>query len=173
MHKWRWSLRDDCAASSPYSNCVNLPSVLWRCLLGGKKSIRSVKTEWWGAGVVICLEWGADLLMAQLMLLPLTVSCFSEIQIGFTFLVPTHLGSPGKEPLNGCCFCCQFIDDISANWLNWPTGYPVNSLPATYGSVKYGTGTQRVDWSRPRATKKLNKAATQSDKTEQHQYATV
>jgi len=43
------------------------------------------KTEWWAAGVVICLERGADLHMAQLMPLPLTVSCFSEIQIGFTF----------------------------------------------------------------------------------------
>jgi len=53
------------------------------------------KTECWGAGVVICLERGADLHMAQLMLLPLTVSCFSKIQIGFTFLVPAHLGSPG------------------------------------------------------------------------------
>ena len=38
----------------------------------------------------------------QLMPLPLTVSCFSKIQIGFTFLVPAHLGSPGKGPLNGC-----------------------------------------------------------------------
>ena len=56
------------------------------------------KTEWWGAGVVICLERGADLHMAQLM--PLTVSCFSKIQIGFTSLVPAHLGSPGKGPLN-------------------------------------------------------------------------
>ena len=37
--------------------------------------------------MVICLERGADLHMAQLMPLPLTVSCFSEIQIGFTFLV--------------------------------------------------------------------------------------
>jgi len=53
------------------------------------------KTEWWGAGMVVCLEQkkqGADLHMAQLMPLPLTVSCFSKIQIGFTFLVP---GSPG------------------------------------------------------------------------------
>jgi len=41
------------------------------------------KTEWWGAGVVISLERGADLHMAQLMPLPLTVSCFSKIQIGF------------------------------------------------------------------------------------------
>jgi len=40
--------------------------------------------------------------MAQLMPLPLTVSCFSKIQVGFTFLVPAHLGSPGKGPLNGC-----------------------------------------------------------------------
>jgi len=39
--------------------------------------------------------------MAQLMPLPLTVSCFNKIQIGFTFLVPARLGSPGKGPLNG------------------------------------------------------------------------
>jgi len=64
------------------------------------------KTEWWGAGMVICLERGADLHVAQLMPLPLTVSCFSKIQIGFTFLQPAHLGSPGKGPLNVCvCFC--------------------------------------------------------------------
>ena len=52
--------------------------------------------------MVICLERGADLHMTQLMPLPLTVSCFSKIQIGFTYLVPAHLGSPGKGPLNGC-----------------------------------------------------------------------
>jgi len=43
--------------------------------------------------MVICLRRGADLRMTQLMPLPLTVSCFSKIQIGFTFLVPAHLGS--------------------------------------------------------------------------------
>jgi len=58
----------------------------------------------WGAGVVICLELGADLHMAQLMPVPLTVSCFSKIQIGFTFLVPAHPGSPGKT---GVCVRCQ------------------------------------------------------------------
>ena len=52
--------------------------------------------------MVFCLERDADLHMAQLMPLPLTVSCFSKIQIGFTFLVPARLGSPGKGPLNGC-----------------------------------------------------------------------
>ena len=66
------------------------------------------KLEWWGTGVVICLERGADFHMAQLMPLALTVSCFSKIQIGFTFLVPAHLGCPGKGPLNGCCCCCCF-----------------------------------------------------------------
>ena len=52
--------------------------------------------------MVICLERGADLHTAQLMPLPLTVSCFSKIQIGFTFLVPAHLGGPGKRALNVC-----------------------------------------------------------------------
>ena len=56
--------------------------------------------------MVICLERGADLHMAQLMPLPLTVSCFSKIQIGFTFLVPAHLVVPKKGPLNGCVFVC-------------------------------------------------------------------
>jgi len=46
------------------------------------------------------LALGADLHVAQLMPLPLTVSCFSKIQIGFTFLVPAHLSSPRKGPLN-------------------------------------------------------------------------
>ena len=55
------------------------------------------KAEWWGAGVVICLQRGTDLHMAQLMPLPLTICCFSKIHIGFTFLVLAHLGSPGKR----------------------------------------------------------------------------
>jgi len=49
------------------------------------------KTEWCGAGVVICLEQGADLYMAQLMPLPLTVSCFSKSD--WFYLSGT--GSPG------------------------------------------------------------------------------
>ena len=53
--------------------------------------------------MVICLERGADLHMAQLMPLPLTVSCFSKIQIGFTFLV---LALPDKGLLNGCVCVC-------------------------------------------------------------------
>ena len=61
--------------------------------------------ERWGVGVVICLEQGADLHTAQLMPLPLTVSCFSKIQIGFTFLVPAHPGSPGQRAVKRVCVC--------------------------------------------------------------------
>jgi len=63
------------------------------------------KLEWWGTGIVICLEQDADLHTAWLMLLPLTASCFSKIQIGFTFLVPAHLGSPGKRAVKRMCVC--------------------------------------------------------------------
>jgi len=82
-----------------------LHSVLWCCWLGGRKGIWPVKTEWWGAGVVVCLEWGADLHMAHLMPLPLTVSCFSKTPIGFTFLVPAYPCSPGKRAVKRVCVC--------------------------------------------------------------------
>jgi len=60
--------------------------------------------------VVICLERGADLHMAQLMPLPLTVSCFSKIRIGFTFLVPAHPGSPGQRAVKRVCVCvCEAV----------------------------------------------------------------
>ena len=73
-------------------------------LVGRQEGHPACKTlEWWGAGVVICLELRADLHMAQLMPLPLTVSCFSKIQIGFTFLVPAHPGSPGKRAVKRVC----------------------------------------------------------------------
>jgi len=90
-----------------------LPSVLWQCWLGGRKGIRPLKTEWWGAGMVICLERGADLHMAQLMPLSLTVSCFSKIHIGCTSLVPAHPGSPGKGPLN----LYVYLSSRSSVWL--------------------------------------------------------
>jgi len=57
------------------------------------------KTEEWGAGMVICLELGADLHMAQLTPLPLAVSCFSKIKISFNFLVPAHPGCPRQRAI--------------------------------------------------------------------------
>ena len=58
--------------------------------------------------MAIGLERDADLYMAQLMPLPLTVSCFSKIQVGFTLLVPAHLGRPRKRAVRRVCvylFC--------------------------------------------------------------------
>ena len=56
-------------------------------------------------------EQGADLHMVQLMPLPLTVSCFSKIQIGFTFLVPAHPGSLGKRAVKRVCVCVYYSPD--------------------------------------------------------------
>ena len=83
-------------------NACFLPSVLWRCWLGGRKGIWPVKNwvvEYWRG----YLTGGANLHMAQRMPLPLTVSCFSKIQIGFSFLVPAHLGSPRKRAVKRVC----------------------------------------------------------------------
>jgi len=67
-------------------------------LVGWQEGHLACKTEWWGTGVFISLGRGADWHMAQQMPLSLTVSCFSTIQIGFTFLVPAYPGSPRQNP---------------------------------------------------------------------------
>ena len=75
-------------------------------LVGRHEGHPICKKQWWGAGVVICLERGADLHVAHLMPLPLTVSCFTKIEMGFTFLVPAYLGFPGKRAVKrGVCVC--------------------------------------------------------------------
>ena len=60
-------------------------------------------------GMLYCLERRADLHMVQLMPLPLTVSCFSKIQIGFTFVVPAHPGSPGQRAVKRVCVCKKIL----------------------------------------------------------------
>ena len=59
--------------------------------------------------MVICLERDADLHMAQLMLLPLTVSCFIKIQVGLAFLVPADPGGPGKRAVKWVCVCMSMV----------------------------------------------------------------
>ena len=59
--------------------------------------------------MVISLQRGADLHMAQPMPLPLTVSCFSKIQIGFTFLVPARPRSPGQMAVQRVCVCVYVV----------------------------------------------------------------
>jgi len=63
--------------------------------------------------VVICLERGADLHIEQLTSLPLIVSCFSKIQIGFTFLLPAHLGSPGQRAVKRVCVSLNKKTNVS------------------------------------------------------------
>ena len=86
--------------------CIHLAFSAFTLLVGRQEGHPAcIKLEWWGTGMVICLEQDADLHMAQLMPLPLTVSCFSKIQIGFTFLVPAHPGSHGKRAVKWVCVC--------------------------------------------------------------------
>jgi len=64
--------------------------------------------------MAICLECSADLHLAQLMPLPLTVSCFSKIQIGFPFLVPVHLANPGQRVVKRVCVLCMCVFSVKA-----------------------------------------------------------
>ena len=84
------------------TSSVQKPSVLWRCWVGGRKGIWPVKTDWCGAGVVICLERGADLHTAQLMPLPLVslASVKSRLVLPLSYWLAQVV--PDKEPLNSC-----------------------------------------------------------------------
>ena len=95
----------------PYFRCGR-PSA-WRTLaiiiiIMNEYYYRAV--EWWGAGMVICLEQGADLHMAQLTPLPLTVSCFkSRLVLPFWYRLTRVV--PEKGPLNGCvCVCVCAVE---------------------------------------------------------------
>ena len=89
---------------------IMLPSVLWRCWLGGRKGKWwSVKNEWLGAGVVVCLEQGAHLHMAQLMPLLLTVSCLSKSRLVLPFWYRLTRVVLEKGPLNGCVCVCDIL----------------------------------------------------------------
>jgi len=96
---WLESHRMDPWTTLRYHRDSNLPRSYFCSIL---RYIVVFVSKWWGDGVVVYLEQGADLHTAQLMPLPLTVSCFSKIQIGFTFRVPSHPGSSEKGPFNGC-----------------------------------------------------------------------
>jgi len=76
--------------------------------------------------MVICLEQDADLHMAQLMPLPLIVCCVSKIQIGFTFLVPTHAGSPGQRAVKRVCKQCVYLPTYYCTVLTYLLLYQFN-----------------------------------------------
>ena len=93
------------------------------------------KTDWLWASVVICLKRGADLHMVQLMPLPLTVSCFSKIQIGFTFLVPAYPGSPGRRVVMSVCIHSNQIKIVrnSPIGIIGPMAIGIGGIPGIIG----------------------------------------
>ena len=100
---WDFQIQLHCEFTAESNSESNNAFSALTLLVGRQEGHPACKKECWGAGMVICLEQGADLHINQLMLLPLTVSCFSKIEIGFTFLVPAHLGSPGKRAVKRVC----------------------------------------------------------------------
>jgi len=81
--------------------------------------------------MVICLERGADLHTAQLMPLPLTISCSSKIQIGFTYQVPAHPGSPGQRAVKRVCVCSAIHNSLLYDSTNGYGQYNAN----VYGTI--------------------------------------
>jgi len=63
--------------------------------------------------MVICLVRGTDLHMAQLMPLPLTVSCCSESRLVLPFWYRLTWVVPDKGPLNRCLFVLGDVADIA------------------------------------------------------------
>ena len=116
-----------------------MPSVLWR--QEGHPACK--KTEWWGAGMVICLERGADLHMAQMMPLPLTVSGFSKIQICLPFWYRLTRVVPDKWPLNECV--CVNIDIMVNNSRSLQTE-PVTYQPKDTFVSSLQVASLLVDW---------------------------
>ena len=69
-------------------------------LVGWQEGHPPVQTKWWGAGMVVCLGQGADLHMAQLMPLPLTISWFSKSRLVLPFWYWLTQVVLDKGPLN-------------------------------------------------------------------------
>ena len=128
--------------------------VHWRCWLGDRKGIRPVKN--WVVGCWRGYLSGARCRLAwyQLMPLPLTVSCFSKIQIGFTFLVLAHPGSPRQRAVKRVCVvsekkrsrwdkCCRYcmghqMSNAQATMDKKPVGnYRNCTIPVPWQAVQY------------------------------------
>ena len=108
--------------------------------------------------MVICLERGADLHIAQPM--PLTVSCSSKIQSDFTFVVPTHLGSPGQRAVKWVCVCVtDMLTHVNFILLLWQADTHTHTQPfngcfsETTWVSRYQKGKTNMDFSEARDSK--------------------
>ena len=94
--------------------------MLWCCWLGGRKGIRPVKeTEWLGGGMVICLERGAELHIAQLMPLPLTLFASVKSRLVLPLWYRLTRVVTDKGPLNGCVCVCVYLGYNMAAKTSW------------------------------------------------------
>ena len=102
-------VREDCEARK-----CNIKAFSALTLLVGRQEGHPACKKQSG-GVLAWLSVWSEVLthIAQLMPLPLTVSCSSKIQIGFTFLVPAYPGCPGKEVVKWLCVCVNVILTVS------------------------------------------------------------
>ena len=83
--------------------------------------------------------------MAQLMPLPFTVSCFSKIQIGFTFLVPAHPGSPGKRAVKRVCVCVCVYHRNASN-VEYCSRLSENSVLIASKTVSHTNVSDHIRW---------------------------
>ena len=74
-------------------------------------------------------------IMVQPMPLPLTVSCFTKIQIGFTFLVLAHPGSPGQRAIKRVCVCVCVLVRLDAPWLCIIAGVQLTTVYVSRSSL--------------------------------------
>ena len=102
--------------------------------------------------MVIWLEQGADLHMAQLMPLPLTVSCFSKIHIGFFFLVLAHPGSPRQRAIKRVCVCPSTEPDVTNQQVNSAQQQLLHSrgIRVTYRTFSSSQAWRKAWWSQCR-----------------------
>jgi len=64
-------------------------------LVGRQEGHLACIKQWWDTGMVMCLERGADLHMAQLMPLQFTISCFSKSRLALpSWFYLSGAGSP-------------------------------------------------------------------------------
>ena len=117
-----------------FGNELGLFSV-WRCWLGCRKGIRPVKNWvvgcWRGylSGARCRLAYGpADATATH------TVSCFSKIQIGFTFLVPAYLGSPGQRTVKRVCVSYCIVEILRTSCVSWQ--YDIYTTTASFAAVR-------------------------------------
>ena len=124
----------------------------------GKRAVKRVcvygpvTIEWWGVGVVICLERGADCLhMIKLMPLPSqnpTISCLIKTQNGFTCLVLVNPGCPVKRSLNGCLgWVSRAQTTLPIISANFSIGIPTMTVILTITEIlDIHTMTKQLNW---------------------------